>query len=97
MVPKAGLEPARADYFRRWHRDKRNSGGLLVHKATHHFDLINFWLGSAPELVMALGGLRFYGHENAQERGVTDFYTRATDRRRRATTRSPSTWTGARR
>ncbi|KAJ8132423.1 hypothetical protein O1611_g1205 [Lasiodiplodia mahajangana] len=21
-----------ADYFRRWHRDKRNSGGLLVHK-----------------------------------------------------------------
>ncbi|MFW6253208.1 MAG: Gfo/Idh/MocA family protein, partial [bacterium] len=30
-----------ADYFRRWHRDKRNSGGLLVHKATHHFDLVN--------------------------------------------------------
>ena len=66
-----------ADYFRRWHRDKRNSGGLLVHKATHHFDLINFWLDSAPELVMALGGLRFYGHENAEERGVTNFYTRA--------------------
>ena len=22
-----------ADYFRRWHRDKRNSGGLMVHKA----------------------------------------------------------------
>src|SRR5690606_9553957 len=21
-----------ADYFRRWHRDKANSGGLLVHK-----------------------------------------------------------------
>ena len=33
-----------ADYFRRWHRDKRNSGGLLVHKSTHHFDLVNFWL-----------------------------------------------------
>ena len=30
-----------ADYFRRWHRNKRNSGGLLVHKATHHFDLVN--------------------------------------------------------
>ncbi|NLG55020.1 MAG: Gfo/Idh/MocA family oxidoreductase, partial [Rhodococcus sp.] len=26
-----------ADYFRRWHREKHNSGGLLVHKATHHF------------------------------------------------------------
>src|SRR5262249_24824084 len=25
-----------ADYFRRWHAYKRNSGSLLVHKATHH-------------------------------------------------------------
>ncbi len=33
-----------ADYFRRWHRDKANSGGLLVHKSTHHFDLVNWWL-----------------------------------------------------
>ena len=31
-----------ADYFRRWHRDKNNSGGLLVHKSTHHFDLVNW-------------------------------------------------------
>ena len=38
-----------ADYFRRWHRDKANSGGLLVHKATHHFDLVNWWLAAAPE------------------------------------------------
>jgi predicted dehydrogenase len=30
-----------ADYFRRWHRRKENSGGLLVHKASHHFDLVN--------------------------------------------------------
>lgn len=66
-----------ADYFRRWHRDKRNSGGLLVHKATHHFDLVNFWLGTTPQLVYALGGLRFYGRENAELRGVTDFYQRA--------------------
>jgi predicted dehydrogenase len=33
-----------ADYFRRWHRDKGKSGGLLVHKATHHFDLANWWV-----------------------------------------------------
>ncbi|MDQ0253179.1 putative dehydrogenase [Evansella vedderi] len=45
-----------ADYFRRWHRDKRNSGGLLVHKSTHHFDLVNFWLGTEPEKVYANGG-----------------------------------------
>ncbi|WP_411705927.1 Gfo/Idh/MocA family protein [Edaphovirga cremea] len=65
-----------ADYFRRWHRDKRNSGGLLVHKSTHHFDLVNFWLGSVPESVYAQGDLRFYGKENAENRGVTEFYPR---------------------
>ena len=65
-----------ADYFRRWHRDKRNSGGLLVHKATHHFDLVNFWLGTYPKRVFAMGDLKFYGRENAEERGVTKFYSR---------------------
>ena len=65
-----------ADYFRRWHRDKRNSGGLLVHKSTHHFDLVNFWLGTKPKQVFAYGDLMFYGRENAENRGVTKFYTR---------------------
>lgn len=65
-----------ADYFRRWHRDKRNSGGLLVHKATHHFDLVNFWLATVPKRVFALGDLKFYGRENAEKRGVTKFYSR---------------------
>lgn len=67
-----------ADYFRRWHRDKRNSGGLLVHKSTHHFDLVNFWIGSQPEEVFAFGDLMFYGRENAEKRGITRFYERAT-------------------
>jgi predicted dehydrogenase len=65
-----------ADYFRRWHRDKRNSGGLLVHKATHHFDLVNFWIASRPKTVFAFGDLMFYGRENAERRGVTRFYSR---------------------
>ena len=38
-----------ADYFRRWHRYMRNSGGLAVHKATHHFDIINWWLDDEPK------------------------------------------------
>jgi predicted dehydrogenase len=67
-----------ADYFRRWHRDKRNSGGLLVHKSTHHFDLVNFWIGSQPEEVFAYGDLLYYGRENAEKRGETRFYNRAT-------------------
>lgn len=67
-----------ADYFRRWHRDKINSGGLMVHKATHHFDLVNWWIDSTPELVFGLGSLSFYGRANAEERGVEAFYDRGT-------------------
>ncbi|SEE71022.1 Gfo/Idh/MocA family protein [Jiangella alba] len=59
-----------ADYFRRWHREKAKSGGLLVHKATHHFDLANWWLDDVPATVFALGGLRFYGARRAEERGL---------------------------
>ncbi len=59
-----------ADYFRRWHRDKANSGGLLVHKATHHFDLVNWWLAAAAQSVYAQGDLRFYGADNARARGL---------------------------
>jgi predicted dehydrogenase len=57
-----------ADYFRRWHRDKANSGGLLIHKASHHFDLVNWWLADTPTQVYARGGVRFYGSENAAAR-----------------------------
>jgi predicted dehydrogenase len=59
-----------ADYFRRWHRDKANSGGLLVHKAAHHFDLVNWLLADTPTQVYARGGVKFYGSENAAARGV---------------------------
>ena len=58
-----------ADYFRRWHAQKINSGGLLVHKATHHFDVVNWWLQSYPETVYAMGDLKFYGRGNAVARG----------------------------
>ncbi len=67
-----------ADYFRRWHRDKSKSGGLLVHKATHHFDLINFWVKSRPARVYAHGELKFYGRQNAEARGERYAYDRYT-------------------
>jgi len=66
-----------ADYFRRWHRDKGNSGGLMVHKASHHFDLLNWWLRARPVTVFGFGRLAFYGRENAVRRGVTALYERA--------------------
>ena len=65
-----------ADYFRRWHRDKLNSGGLLVHKSTHHFDLVNWWMDTQPETVFAMGALRFYGRINAESRGIDYHYYR---------------------
>ncbi len=52
-----------ADYFRRWHRRLEDSGGLLVHKATHHFDIVNWWLGEDPVTVYANGSRRFYGDD----------------------------------
>ncbi len=59
-----------ADYFRRWHRHKVNSGGLQVHKATHHFDLINWWLSSVPTQIYAVGGLNFYTPKTAERFGL---------------------------
>lgn len=67
-----------ADYFRRWHREKENSGGLLVHKATHHFDLVNWWVDAYPTSVFAMGALGFYGRENATARGEHYTYNRYT-------------------
>ncbi len=58
-----------ADYFRRWHAHIENSGTLLVHKSTHHFDLVNWWLDAIPEQVFAYGDRVFYGRDNAIARG----------------------------
>lgn len=58
-----------ADYFRRWHAQADVSGTLLVHKSTHHFDLVNWWLDAIPSQVFAFGDLVFYGKKNAEARG----------------------------
>lgn len=58
-----------ASYFRRWHGQREHSGTLLIHKSTHHFDLINWWLDSDPEEVFAYGDLEYYG-QREEKRGV---------------------------
>ena len=58
-----------ASYFRRWHGQKDSGGTLLVHKATHHFDLLNWWVNSDPKEVFAYGALEHYG-SNGPFRGV---------------------------
>ena len=53
-----------ASYFRRWHGLRKCSGTLLLHKATHHFDLLNWWIDSDPVEVHAFGALEHYGHNH---------------------------------
>ena len=54
-----------ASYYRRWNSVMEKSGGLLVHKSTHHFDLVNWFLSDTPARVGAFGKLNVYGPENA--------------------------------
>jgi myo-inositol 2-dehydrogenase/D-chiro-inositol 1-dehydrogenase len=39
-----------------WIQDERRSGGCLVDKNCHHFDLMNWWVGARPQRVSAFGG-----------------------------------------
>ncbi len=57
-----------ASYFRRWHGLRDQGGTLLVHKSTHHFDLLNWWIDSDPVEVFAYGALEHYG-KNGPFRG----------------------------
>ncbi len=65
-----------ADYFRRWHSLKKYSSGLMCHKSTHHFDLVNWWLSAVPVQVMATGKREFYTPAMAQRLGLTSYHER---------------------
>jgi predicted dehydrogenase len=65
-----------ADYFRRWHSQKKNSGGLMIHKATHHFDLVNWWLSAVPVSVNAVGKRDFYTPAMAKRLGLASHHER---------------------
>ena len=54
-----------ASYYRRWNGKMKYSGSLLLHKASHHFDLVNWLLDAVPVDVQAIGKLAFYGHNNS--------------------------------
>ncbi|KQO17579.1 Gfo/Idh/MocA family protein [Paenibacillus sp. Leaf72] len=50
-----------SSYFKRWNRERKLSGGLSVHKSTHHFDLVNWWIDQKPVEVFSFGALNYYG------------------------------------
>ena len=52
-----------SSYFNRWNRLRENSGSLSIHKSSHHFDLVNWWIDGIPETVHAMGALNHYGPE----------------------------------
>jgi len=87
-----------ASYFKRWNRVRELSGGLSVHKCTHHFDLVQWWINQKPVEVFAYGALNYYGadgelnprREDGRHCGTCDvaedcaYYTRWNARSKRA-------------
>ena len=92
-----------ADYFRRWHRLRSKSGSLWVHKASHHFDLINWWIDGEPVEVSALGSAGELRQERALQAHELPYVSRTRTSARttgtstRTGTSSPSTTTANRR
>lgn len=52
-----------ASYFKRWNRMREFSGGLSIHKSSHHFDLVNWWTGQTPVEAFSFGGLYYFGED----------------------------------
>src|SRR5690625_2398750 len=61
-----------ASYFLRWNRERSRSGGLSIHKSTHHLDLLNWWLGAEPQRIYAQGGRNFYGPDSPHRPRAAD-------------------------
>lgn len=51
-------------YFQRWNRQRELSGGLSIHKSSHHFDLVNWWLGQKPVEAFSFGATNYYGSDS---------------------------------
>ncbi len=50
-----------ASYFKRWNRTREVSGGLSIHKGSHHFDLASWLIGQKAEKVHAFGARNYFG------------------------------------
>jgi predicted dehydrogenase len=62
------VERGSAYFFHSWHRLNKNSGGLLLQKAVHSIDIINWMLDASPVSVFALGGLDVFGGKESNEK-----------------------------
>ena len=48
-------------YFKDWHADRSRTTGLLLQKAAHDIDVMNWLSDSVPERVVGMGDLMLYG------------------------------------
>ncbi|HRU05774.1 MAG TPA: Gfo/Idh/MocA family oxidoreductase, partial [Candidatus Brocadiia bacterium] len=55
-------------FYMRFHRDVKNSGGMLVTKACHDFDMIGHLLGARPQRVFSSQHNMFFGKGGPQAR-----------------------------
>lgn len=55
-----------ASYFKRWNRMREFSGGLSIHKSSHHFDLVRWWIDQEPTEAFAYGALNFFGPDGPE-------------------------------
>ena len=63
-------------YFHDWHSTFANTGGLLLQKGSHDFDLVNWFAGGRAAEVFALGSRDVFGGDRAN-----DLHCRACDER----------------
>jgi predicted dehydrogenase len=54
-------------FFHNWHGRMENTGGLLVQKGSHDFDIINWIINSKVKKIAAMGSLDFFGGNNLNE------------------------------
>jgi predicted dehydrogenase len=52
-------------FFHDWHRCRKNVTSLLLQKASHSLDVVNWLVDSRPVRVAAFGGLDVFGREGA--------------------------------
>lgn len=50
-----------SSFFQRWNRERKNSGGLAIHKEGHYLDLISWWINDKPQDVFCFTDLKYYG------------------------------------
>lgn len=70
--------PYGSGYFRGWHRNFDQNGGLFLQKATHDLDNINYLLGQRPKWISAMNARRVYGGDMPFDLKCQDCHLRET-------------------